>query len=267
MFSNMVQISQQKSNGFPAFLRHWRSRRRMSQLGLALSANLSQRHISFLETGRSNPSRFAISSLGQALEMPAAEVDAMMMSAGFVAGSPQGTWDTEMREAIDLSIDHVLRGHDPYPALAVDRMWTIQKANDAALAFFYRIGAQDDPNLLRCMVGPGPVRESIANWADCTQALMRLYELEIARRPHDVDAHALLQELLSFDGVDEAMCQPAHDTPVPLITIQFRVEGSVLSLFSLIATVGMNADARLDDIRIETLLPTDEMTRDWFTQL
>lgn len=140
---------------FPSFLKNWRERRRLSQMALSLQSGMSQRHISFLETGRSNPSRFAIAQLAEALEMPAAEIDAMLLSAGFAARSSRSGWNEETKQAVEVSIDHVLQSHAPYPAVSVDRIWNLKKANEPAQAFFAMAGADGDPNLLRQVLGPG----------------------------------------------------------------------------------------------------------------
>ncbi|MXQ07374.1 helix-turn-helix domain-containing protein [Alphaproteobacteria bacterium GH1-50] len=249
---------------FPAFLRNWRKRRRLSQLELSLQAGISQRHISFLETGRSNPSRFAISQIADALEMPAAEVDAMLLSAGFAARSARHGWDEVTQGAIDASIEHVLRSHAPYPAVSVDRIWTLLKANGPAQRFFARAGARGDPNLLREIIAPGPMREAIVNWEDTARSLLRLLEIEVARRPHDVEAREFLAELLSVDGVEHLVSAPAATPTAPVLTLKICIDGTVLELFSLIATIGMSADAALDDLRVETLLPANDATRAWF---
>lgn len=252
---------------FPAFLKTWRKRRRLSQLDLSLHAGMSQRHISFLETGRSNPSRFAISQLAEALEMPAAEVDAMLLSAGFAARSSRGAWDAETRRAIEASIDHVLTGHAPYPAVLVDRIWTLLKANEPAKRFFALAGARGDGNLIREILTPGPLREAIVNWEETARSLFRLLELEIARRPHDAEAHALHAELLALRGVQALMAGPSEPVTAPVLAIRIRIGGDVLELFSLIATIGMSADAALDDLRIETLLPATDDTQAWFSRV
>lgn len=249
---------------FPGFLKTWRQRRRLSQLELSLQSGMSQRHISFLETGRSNPSRFAIAQLAEALEMPAAEVDTMLLSAGFAARSSHHGWGDETQKAIDASIDHILQGHAPYPAVSIDRIWTLVKANEPAQHFFARVGARGDANLMREMLAPGPVRDCILNWDDTARALLRLLELEVARRPHDVEAHELQAELLALDGVQDLMGMPVTTANAPVLTIRFQIGEDVLEMFSLVATIGMSADAALDDLRIETLLPANDETRTWF---
>lgn len=249
---------------FPAFLKTWRKRRRLSQFELSLQSGMSQRHISFLETGRSNPSRFAISQLAEALEMPAAEVDAMFLSAGFAARSSRNGWDDETQRAVEASIDHVLQGHAPYPAVSIDRVWNLVKANDPARRFFSLAGARGDSNLMREILAPGNVRDSIVNWGDTARSLLRLLELEVARRPHDAEAYALHAELLALDGVHPIMSTPPSNRNAPVLAIKIQIENDTLELFSLIATIGMSADATLDDLRIETLLPANDETRAWF---
>ncbi|MEP3049619.1 MAG: helix-turn-helix transcriptional regulator [Roseibium sp.] len=252
------------NSAFPGLLKTWRSRRRLSQLDLALEAGLSQRHISFLETGRSKPSRSAIAQLGFALQMPAAEIDTLLVSAGFAAPSMDARWSADTRTAVQASIDHVLAGHEPYPAFSVDRIWTIQKANASAQSFFSEIGNGSEPNILRSVMTPGPLRDCITNWSENACALLRLLELEVVRRPNDREARELLSELSALPGVQDALDNTGITPNVPVLTLRFRFGDVELSLFSLIATIGMSADAALDDIRIETLLPADDVTRRWF---
>ncbi len=260
----MLNTAHQPAEGFAGFLKNWRTRRRISQLDLSLQAGLSQRHISFLETGRSKPSRSAINQLGQALEMPAAEIDAMLVAAGFAAPSSNARWGEQTRHAVAASIEHVLQGHNPYPAVSVDRLWSIQSANQSAQTFFAALGGNGDPNILRSIMSPGNLRSSISNWHDVCRALYRLFELEVARRPNDTQAKALLEELHALEGVADAIRAPYSDNPSPVLAIEFNLAGATLNLFSMIATIGMSSDAAIDDIRIETLLPADNSTREWF---
>ncbi len=225
---------------------------------------MSQRHISFLETGRSKPSRYAVRQICEALEMPAAEHDVMLVSAGFAPQSTDASWNAEVRAAVDASIDQLLMSHEPYPAVSIDRIWNLQKTNESAQKFFAVVGGTGQPNLLRDLFSPGILRDNIRNWSEVTRALFRLLDLEVARRPHDADGQNLLEELKSLPGVAEAIAARSRDHPAPVLSVEFLVEGTELRLFSLIATVGMSMDATLDDLRIETLLPADEQTRSWF---
>ncbi|WP_199823679.1 helix-turn-helix transcriptional regulator [Labrenzia sp. OB1] len=251
-------------DAFGPLLKSWRNRRHVSQLDLAMDAGMSQRHISFLETGRSSPSRYAVRQICEALEMPAAEQDVMLVSAGFAPRSSTASWSADVRAAVDISIDHVLAGHEPYPAVSIDRIWNLQKANEGALAFFAVAGGTGQPNLLRDVFSPGRLRNNIRNWSEVTRALFRLLDLEVARRPHDEDGKNLLEDLKSLPGVADAIAERPQEHPAPVLSIEFLIDGTELKLFSLIATVGMSMDANLDDLRIETLLPANEQTRQWF---
>lgn len=254
-------------DAFGPLLKAWRTRKRISQLDLALDAGLSQRHVSFLETGRSKPSRYAIWQICEALEMPQAELDVMLMSAGFAPQSANTSWTTDVRDAVDTSLAHVLKGHEPFPAVSIDRIWTLQRVNDSARTFFARAGSTGQRNLLREVFQPGPLRANIRNWPEVARALFRLLDLEVARRPHDDEAKALLEELRDLPGVASAIVNRPKTPPAPVLSIEFVIDGVELKLFSLIATVGMSMDTTLDDLRIETLLPADEPTRQWFMGL
>ncbi|SFR98540.1 helix-turn-helix domain-containing protein [Yoonia litorea] len=263
----MTLLMNRPQDAFGPLLKSWRTRRRLSQLDLALDAGLSQRHLSFLETGRSKPSRYAIRQICEALDMPAAERDIMLMSAGFAPQSAHASWSDDVRDAVTTSIAHVLKGHEPFPAVSIDRIWNLQQANASAERFFAIAGATGDPNLLREIFSPGPLRSNIGNWPEVARALLRLLDLEVARRPHDDAAKALLDDLKDLPGVAAAIADRPKAHPAPVLSIHFTIEGAELRLFSLIATVGMSMDATLDDVRLETLLPADEATRRWFADL
>jgi len=261
---SMTLLINRPQDAFGPLLKSWRTRRRLSQLDLALYACMSQRHLSFLETGRSKPSRYAIRQICEALEMPAAEQDVMLMSAGFAPQSANASWSADVRDAVGASIDHVLKGHEPFPAVSIDRIWNLQRANESAQRFFAIAGGTGQSNLLRDVFSPGVLRDNIRNWPEVTRALFRLLDLEVARRPHDDDGKALLDELKDLPGVAAAITDRPKEHPAPVLSIELLIDGTELRLFSLIATVGMSMDATLDDLRIETLLPADEQTRRWF---
>ncbi len=264
--AGMTLSMHRPQDAFGPLLKAWRSRQHVSQLDLAMEAGLSQRHISFLETGRSKPSRYAVRQICEALAMPAAEHDGMLVSAGFAPMAADASWSAEVRSAVDASIAHVLSSHEPYPAVSIDRIWTLQRANESAVRFFAKAGGTGQPNLLRDVFSPGKLRDNIRNWPDVTRALFRLLDLEVARRPHDSEGQALLEELKSLPGVAEAIAVRPKENPAPVVSLDLVIDGAELRLFSLIATIGMSMDATLDDLRIETLLPANEATRAWFEQ-
>ncbi|MCF4098330.1 helix-turn-helix domain-containing protein [Maritalea mediterranea] len=259
-------MAKKTRSDFSSLLKDWRQRRRFSQLDLSLEAGLSQRHLSFLETGRARPSRQAISQLGVALDMPAGEVDNMLMAAGFTARSDATQWSAQEREAIEQSIDHVLNGHNPYPAVSIDCLWQVQKTNKGADGFFALFGLDPKPNLLRAFLQPGPLRASVVNWDEMAQTLMRLLHYELARHPNKPGTADFLAELKTLPGVATLLDKPITDYPAPVLTIHIRMGGADLRFFSLTATIGASTNAALDELRLETMLPADQATRDWFAR-
>lgn len=257
-------LAGQRDSGFSGFLRAWRRRRRMSQLELALAANISQRHISFLENGRSSPTHSSVIALSQALHMPVAERDAMLLAAGIKQPLSDQRLEQAARDAIDASMDYVLQSHNPYPAMTVDALWNLQQANEAAQAFFCAVGSIGESNLLRALLLPGPVKDNLNNWDSVARGMLRLFELEALRRPNDVAAQSLLSALRSDPDVAAVLTQPEEGAVAPVMTLAFAVDGIELRVFTLIATIGMSTEARLDDIRLETLLPADAASRAWF---
>ncbi len=189
------------------------------------------------------------------------------MSAGFAPQSDNAGWSADVRDAVGASIDHVLKGHEPFPAVSIDRIWNLQRANESAQRFFAIAGGTGQPNLLRDLFSPGVLRDNIRNWPEVARALFRLLDLEVARRPHDDEGKALLNELKDLPGVAAALADRPQQHPAPVLSVEFSIDGAELKLFSLIATVGMSIDATLDDLRIETLLAADEETRRWFMSL
>ncbi|MGA0599775.1 helix-turn-helix domain-containing protein [Caulobacter sp. KR2-114] len=250
---------------FGSLLKAWRARRRVSQLDLALDADLSQRHVSFLESGRSKPTRASIEKLADALTIPRGERDRLFAAAGFTSPASLSPWTPEARAAIDESLAFILERHDPYPAMVVDRLWNVQRLNAAARGFFEMFGTPASANLVAAVLHPDGPRQALVNWREAAARLVGLIEIEVARRLDDGEGRALLLEIFDLPGVAEA-CAKAPDLGVgaPVMSLHFRLDGRDLRLFSLVATVGMSVDPGLEDLKLETLLPADAETRDWF---
>lgn len=250
---------------FGVLLKAWRARRRVSQLDLALDAELSQRHVSFLESGRSRPTRASIEKLADALTIPRGERDRLFAAAGFTAPASLAPWPPEARAAIDEALAFIIERHDPYPAMVVDRLWNVQKLNAAARQFFEVFGPPTSANVVAALLHPDGPRKALKNWREVAARLVGLIEIEVARRLDDGEGRALLLEIFDLPGV-AAACARAPDLGpgAPVISLHFQIEGRDLRLFSLVASVGMSVDPGLEDLKLETLLPADAETREWF---
>ena len=246
------------------FLREWRQRRRLSQMYLALEAEISTRHLSFLETGRSQPSREMVLLLSEKLDMPLRERNIMLVSAGFAPVYSERSLDdpalASMRQAVDL----VLRGHDPYPALAVDRHWSLVSANDALVSLIGDVDLalmRPPVNVLRLSIHPAGLARRIVNFTEWRNHL-------VARLHKQVDATgdarlaALIEELRAYPTPDAAARGPksSHDYAGIVVPLQLMTGEGVLTLFSTTTIFGTPVDVTLSELAIEAFFPADEAT-------
>ncbi len=245
-------------------LREWRGRRRMSQLDLASEADISARHLSFVETGRSQPSREMVLHLAEALEMPLRERNALLMAAGFAPlFGERALSDPALapaREAIDL----VLKGHEPYPALAVDRRWTLIAHNRAVTLLLEGIapGLLAPPvNVLRLSMHPQGLSSRILNYAE-----WRAHVLSRIKRDIDLTADTGLTELLTELNaypVPQHAClhRPVeHAAPAMVVPLRLDSPAGVLSFISTITVFGTPINVTLSEIAIESFFPADAQT-------
>jgi transcriptional regulator with XRE-family HTH domain len=245
-------------------LRDWRSRRRMSQLDLAAEADISARHLSFVETGRSQPSREMVLHLAEALEMPLRERNALLMAAGFAPlFGERALADPALapaREAIDL----VLKGHEPYPALAVDRRWTLIAHNRAVATLLEGIAPElltPPVNVLRLSMHSQGLAPRILNYAE-----WRAHVLARIKRDIDLTADAgladLLAELKGYPVPEHArMARPvSHAAPAMVVPMQLSSPAGTLSFISTITVFGTPVDVTLSEIAIESFFPADAHT-------
>ncbi len=246
------------------YLREWRQRRRMSQMDLALEAEISTRHLSFLETGRSQPSREMVLLLAEKLDMPLRERNIMLVSAGFAPVYSQRSLDdpalASMRQAVDL----VLRGHDPYPALAVDRHWSLVSANDALVSL---IGDVDPAlmkppvNVLRLSIHPAGLARRIVNFTEWRNHLVHRLHGQVDATGDAVLAN-LIEELRAYPTPDAAARAPrsSRDYAGIVVPLQLATEEGVLTLFSTTTIFGTPVDVTLSELAIEAFFPADPET-------
>ena len=246
-------------------LRRWREARRLSQLALASDADVSQRHLSFLETGKSKPSREMVLHLGRAMDLSLRDQNSLLVTAGFSAEySERGLDDPDLDEVRHV-LEVVLAAHGHIPAYVIDRGWDLVLANPASLSVAALAGV-DPPlevatNVMRTCFHPDGLRSKVSDWERFATVLLHRLEREIVDRPFDERIAALLTEARSYPGVADlparAPLPTGNDLMVPL---QLETEHGTLRFISMIATIGAPFDVTLEELRIETLLPADRQT-------
>lgn len=250
---------------FADLLRNWRQRRRLSQLDLASAAEISQRHLSFIESGRSQASREMVLRLAEALAVPVRQRNPLLLSAGFAPVHPERPLGDPGLEAAKAAVELILKAHEPYPALAVDRHWNMVASNLATAPFVEGIDASllaPPVNVLRLSLHPKGMAPRILNYADWHNHTMSLLHRQIDQSG-DTGLIELLTELKSFRAPrrPSRSAQPSHaalaGVAVPLILATSHGE---LTFISTMTVFGTPIDITLDELIIETFLPADAAT-------
>ncbi|HKQ93392.1 MAG TPA: helix-turn-helix transcriptional regulator [Blastocatellia bacterium] len=248
-----------------SLLRKWRERRRLSQLDLACEAEISTRHLSFLETGRSQPSREMVLRLAEYLDVPLRERNALLISAGYAPAFPERPLDDPALLSARKAVDLVLAGHEPYPALAIDRHWTLIASNNAVpplLAGVEPSLLRPPVNALRLSLHPAGLAPRIANLAQ-----WRSHLLARLRRQIEVTADPILEELLnelcSYPAPDEGPDVgnvDAGEYAGVAVPFRFVTEHGVLSFISTTTIFGTPVDVTLSELALESFFPADPAT-------
>src|SRR4051794_24653056 len=249
------------SGGVGSLLRDWRARRRLSQMELALDADVSARHLSFVETGRSKPSRDLVLQLADHLEVPLRERNALLLAAGYAPAYAERPLGDEAMAPVRDALERLLKGHEPFPAVAVDRQWELVAANGPALALLTDGVAPEllEPpaNTLRVSLHPDGLAPRIANLAEYSSHLLHLVAREAAATG-DPALLALHEELRAYPGVvDET---PHDPTGALFLPLRLRAGDAELSFFSTLATFGTALDVTVAELRIESFYPANEAT-------
>lgn len=250
-------------HGFAELLRNWRRIRGKSQFELALIASVSARHISFIESGRSAPSKEMVITLANALNVPFREQNTLLSAAGFTPVYRETQLDAPELVSAKRALDLILKNHEPFPAVVLNRSWDIVAANAAAGKFFgFLLGDApnpDAPNVLRVMFNPRLARQYVKNWPDVAKALMhRVYREAVGGSP-DAKTTELLNEILRFPGVPYDWRTPdLSEALAPLVPVIFEKDGLTFRFFSVVTTLGTPQDITLQELRVECFYPGDE---------
>lgn len=240
-------------------LKDWRRRRDMSQMRLGLAANVSARHIAFLETGRANPTRGMVLRLAEALEVPRAERNILLEAAGFAAAYARRDLAAQEMADVRAALDWTLERHAPYPGFAIDRHWVLFAANAPAQRLFGAVGLGLGASLIEAFVEPSALREAIINWPDLAQHLVARLRTESRQVGGDPLLEEAARRIASDCGGEDH--GPARGVLPAVVTTRVRLGPATLSFFSTIAQFGSAEDIALADLRIELLFPLDEDTR------
>jgi transcriptional regulator with XRE-family HTH domain len=268
MTEQLGEAAPRTGTAFGDLLRAWRERRRFTQLDLALAADVSTRHLSFLETGRANPSREMALVLAEHLEVPLRERNELLHAAGFAPAYPRRSLDAPEMAPVSEAIQTLLAAHEPYPAVAVDRYWDVVDMNAAAVLFADGV----DPELLgpplnvyRLSLHPRGMAPRISNFPEFAHHLLRQLRHDVAVSA-DPALSSLLEEVTSYPDVRKLPRRPG-DPGTVVIPMRLRHPVGELALFTTIATFGTPVDVTVAELALETFFPADAATAHRLTDL
>ncbi|WP_206788200.1 helix-turn-helix domain-containing protein [Amycolatopsis sp. MtRt-6] len=255
----MTTTVQARQRPVGELLREWRDRRRISQLDLAISADISTRHLSFVETGRSKPSRDMVLRLGEHLDVPLRERNRLLLAAGFAPAYTETALAEPELDAVRQAVRQLLTSHEPYPAAVVDRNWDLVDANAAVGLFVAGIPPELTTNVLRATLHPGGMAPHIRNLGEWRAHLLGRLRRQVGQTA-DPGLDELLDELRGYP------CdQPVPEVEVPgpgdiFVPLKFRHDGTDLTFFSTVATFGTPLDVTVAELVIESFFPADSAT-------
>lgn len=257
-------------NHFGSRLRWWRHHRNVSQLDLAGVAGTTQRHVSFLESGRTQPSRDMVLRLGTALDVPLRQQNALLLSAGFAPVWRERDLTAPELEMVNRALDHMLAQQEPFPAIVLDRRWNVLRTNTGAermTAFLTgpspAPGTTETVNAIEWLLSPA-VRPLLVNWQEVILHFLRGLQAD-AVADGTQETTALLQRLIAASGVPDLSHVPAlAESPPPVLAMHFHKGQTNLRLFTTLATLGTPQDVTVQELRVESFFPADEATAQLF---
>jgi transcriptional regulator with XRE-family HTH domain len=248
--------------GVGGMLRSWRQRRRLSQLDLANEAAVSARHLSFVENGRSKPSRELVLHLAEHLEVPLRERNTLLLAAGYAPSYARTPLEDEAMTPVREALDQVLAGHEPFPAVVVDRHWDLVSANRPLMELMSTGIAphllEEPVNAMRVTLHPEGLAPRILNFPEYAAHLVDRLRRE-ALSYADERLLALHDELCSYPGV-AGSASPADTAGQVFVPMVLRTGEGVLTFFSMLSTFGTARDITLEELAVESFFPADEAT-------
>jgi transcriptional regulator with XRE-family HTH domain len=256
-----------RSGSIGALLQYWRKTRNLSQLALATEAEVSPRHVCFVETGRAKPSREMVLQLATVLDVPLRERNALLLAAGFAPVYGEARLDSPEIAPVRNALDAILKQQEPFPAAVLDRHWNIQQLNAGGTRFFsWLLGGRapaGTPNVLRLMFDPAGLRPHVTNWEAVAETLVRRTHREAIGGVHDAVLAQLLAEVLAYPDVPARLRAPNLVAPqLPIVPVCFAKDDLRFDFFSTITTLGTPQDVTLQELRIECFFPASADTEE-----
>lgn len=247
-----------------AMLRDWRDAQRLSQIALATDAEISPRHLSFIETGKSKASRDVVDRIAAALGMPLRDHNLLLKAAGYAPAYRESRIDGPEMAQVKRAMDYILAQQEPYPAFVMNRHWDILGANAAAMrvnADVMQGRAPKHNNMLRQFFDPDDLRPAVGNWNEIALNLLRHLQDLVATSPGDDAARHLLADVLRYPGIPASWRRRvASAAPTSMMTTVLRGSAGTFRFFSTITTFGTPWDVTVDDLHIESCFPVDAGT-------
>jgi transcriptional regulator with XRE-family HTH domain len=238
----------------------------MSQLDLAIAADVSSRHVSFLETARAQPSREMVLVLAGALDVPLRDQNVLLDSAGFPHAFPEPAFEGGMPPAVAQAIDRMMAQHEPFPMVVETRGYDVLRMNDGARRLLARmlldpgaVGAA--PNLLRALMDPRLARPFVVDWERTARLLLSRIHRESLQRPSDGPLTALIEDLVAYPDVPESLRQPDFSLPSEsTFTLRMRRDDLDLAFLTTLTVFSAPQNVTLDEVKIESYFPLDDAT-------
>lgn len=268
-------------SAFAQLLARWRQSRKLSQMQLAMACEISQKHLAYLELGRTRPSRAMVLTLGAVLDLPLHERNGLLGAAGFVPVYPTRTLDDPAMRAVHEAVELMLRCHEPNPALVMDRDWNILRQNQAMKRLMRRLigsraeeyrrelGRERGNNILHSILHPQGLRPSIANWHEAAPLVLARVRREESITGRE-SLSRLVSQLVEYPGVSGLLREPAPgEVLAPVVALDYASpEGDFrVRLFTLCSTFGTPQDVTTDELRVESSFPADEASAEALRQL
>jgi transcriptional regulator with XRE-family HTH domain len=267
MSMTRADLRELSANQFSSLLKHWRGVRRLTQIELAVDANVSARHVCFLETGRSQPSREMVDLLGSALDLPLEERNALHAAAGFVPPYGDKGLEADNLHLVRQAMDFILRQQEPYPGIVIDGHWDVRIRNQASARLLkpFRDGYEMAPavadNAMHVVFHPKGLRQFITNWDEFAGQMIHILHRDVAQGGRA--AARLLDEIMTYPGLPAEWRLPRHAPSASPVMIMHLAKGDLrLAFFNTFTTLAMPTDAALQQLKIECFFPADAATEE-----